>query len=95
MLQSVEGIYREGTIELLETPAEVQESRVIVTFLSNVKNAESDGEAKGVNLRCLSVSREETAELRHKFSTFEDWNDPAMDIYDDYDAAKNALDEQI
>jgi hypothetical protein len=34
MLQAVEGIYRNGTIELLELPSQIQESRVLVTFLS-------------------------------------------------------------
>jgi hypothetical protein len=33
MLKSVEGIYREGKIELLERPGDIKETRVIVTFL--------------------------------------------------------------
>ena len=33
MLQTVEGIYRDGKIELSETPEDVREARVIVTFL--------------------------------------------------------------
>jgi hypothetical protein len=33
MLQAVEGIYRDGAIELLEIPLNIQESRVLVTFL--------------------------------------------------------------
>ena len=35
MLQSVEGIYRNGKIELLETPSNLEEARVIVTFLTD------------------------------------------------------------
>lgn len=35
MLQSVEGIYRKGKIELLETPNNLEESTVIITFLEN------------------------------------------------------------
>ncbi len=35
MLQAIEGIYKNGTIELLETPQGVAESRVIVTFLGD------------------------------------------------------------
>jgi len=35
MLQAVEGIYRNGTIELLETPTNINESRVLITFLSS------------------------------------------------------------
>jgi hypothetical protein len=36
-LQAVEGIYRDGTIELLEMPKDVYESRVLVTFLPSLK----------------------------------------------------------
>ena len=31
--KTVEGIYRDGKVELLETPIDVDEARVIVTFL--------------------------------------------------------------
>jgi hypothetical protein len=34
MTQAIEGIYRNGVIELLEVPQDIQESRVIITFLS-------------------------------------------------------------
>jgi hypothetical protein len=34
MLQTVPGIYRNGEIELLETPQGITESQVFVTFLS-------------------------------------------------------------
>lgn len=33
MLQSIEGIYRDGKVELTELPSDVLESRVIVTFV--------------------------------------------------------------
>ena len=33
MLQSIEGIYKNGEIKLAELPLHVSESRVIVTFL--------------------------------------------------------------
>jgi hypothetical protein len=33
MLCAVEGIYRDGKIELLEVPADLEAARVIVTFL--------------------------------------------------------------
>jgi hypothetical protein len=33
MLQSIEGIYKNGKVELTELPPDVSESRVIVTFL--------------------------------------------------------------
>lgn len=34
MLQTIEGIYHNGQIKLLETPKEIGRARVIVTFLS-------------------------------------------------------------
>lgn len=37
MLQSIEGVYKHGKIELSELPSEVSESRVIVTFLEQKK----------------------------------------------------------
>ncbi len=33
MLQTIEGIYKNGKIELAETPEGISESRVFVTFL--------------------------------------------------------------
>jgi hypothetical protein len=33
MLQSIEGVYKHGSIELSEIPENIDESRVIVTFL--------------------------------------------------------------
>jgi hypothetical protein len=41
MLQSVEGIYKQGKIELLEAPIDVEESRVIITFLKTKSRPES------------------------------------------------------
>jgi hypothetical protein len=34
MLQALEGIYRNGVIELLEFPENIYESRVLITFLA-------------------------------------------------------------
>ena len=79
---TVEGIYKDGKIELLKTVSEGKQSKVLITFL----------ESSDVNLRTLGISKEEASELREKFATFEDWNDPALDVYNDYDNAKSALD---
>lgn len=40
-----------------------------------------------VDLREHGITREQAAELRARLTTFEDWDDPEMDIYDDYDQA--------
>ncbi len=79
---TVEGIYKGGKIELLETVSKVKQSKVLITFL----------ESSDIDLRTLGISQEEASELREKFATFEDWNDPALDVYNDYDNAKSALD---
>lgn len=52
------------------------------------------GGKKEIDLREHGISREQAADLRARLSTFEDWNDPEMDIYDDYDATKAALDHK-
>ncbi|MEC4819592.1 MAG: hypothetical protein SAK29_40930 [Scytonema sp. PMC 1069.18] len=35
MLQSIEGVYKQGEIKLFELPLDISESRVIVTFLES------------------------------------------------------------
>ncbi len=72
-MQTVEGIYKNGQIVLTETPSDITESKVLVTFL----------ETKQINLQERGISKEQAAELRSKFSAIaEDWNRPEMDIYD-------------
>jgi hypothetical protein len=73
MLTSVEGIYRNGRVELIEQPAHVDEgTRVIVTF---VRSDEMDLAAQGID-------REQARVLRENLSTFaEDWDSPEMSIY--------------
>ena len=44
-----------------------------------------DGKKKPVDLREHGIDPEQAANLRASFATFEDWGDPEMDIYDDYD----------
>ena len=78
---TVEGVYKDGKVELLEAVSIEQQSRVLVTFFEN-----SD-----IPLSTIGIDEDEAAELRHKMDTFEDWNDPAMDIYNDYDNARSAL----
>ena len=83
MLISVEGVYRDGKVELRELPANVnEEMHVIVTFV----------EPKFIDLRARGIDEAQAADLRARLATFaEDWNSPEMDIYDNYDAAKAKL----
>ncbi|MDP6549843.1 MAG: hypothetical protein QF659_07210 [Dehalococcoidia bacterium] len=83
MLKSVEGIYRNGKIELAEAPTGIHDdTRVIVTFLGS----------NHVDLQARGIGEAQAADLRSRLATFvEEWDSPEMDIYDDYDGAKNKL----
>lgn len=80
---TVEGIYNNGVVELLETVPAMDRSKVLITFLEN-----SD-----IELKTLGIDEEAAAEIRWKFASFEDWNDPRMDAYNDYDNARKALEK--
>ena len=83
MLVSVQGVYRQGKIELIEQPSMIRdETRVVVTFL----------ESGLIDLRTRGMNEKQAAELRARLATFaEDWDSPEMSIYDNYDAAKAKL----
>ena len=50
------------------------------------------GTAEAADLRERGIDEQKAAELRDRLATFaEDWNSPAMEVYDDYDAAKSKL----
>ena len=77
MLHSVEGVFRDGKVELLETPPDLKEARVIVTFLPPAA-----GRVAPPNL-----TPEELAEARWKLAAWEDdWNAPGMEAYNDFQA---------
>jgi hypothetical protein len=80
MLVSVEGVYRNGRIELAESPNNVPEGTcVIVTFVSS----------NDIDLASQGIDREQARTLRASLVTFsDDWNSPEMSVYDNYDAAK-------
>ncbi len=82
MLTTIEGTFRNGQVELKELPTGFQnETPVIVTFMAS----------SGVDLRSQGMDETQAAELRAALTTFEDWNEPEMDVYDNYDAAKSNL----
>src|SRR5262249_54996692 len=79
MIQTVEGVFRNGKIELLEVPPNLQESRVIVTFLPSAIGPEGGP----------AFTPEEVADLRGKLAAWdEDWNAPGMEAYDDYETRR-------
>lgn len=83
MLKTLEGIYRNGKVELDDLPEDVSnETRVLVTFL----------EPKQIDLRSRGIDESQAFDLRARLASFvEDWERPEMDAYDDYDAAKSKL----
>lgn len=75
MVKSVEGIYRNGRVELIEPLADAEGSRVIVTFVH-------PGEPVDLRERGIDVSQ--AADLRHRLASFiEDWDRPEMSAYDE------------
>ena len=71
--KSIEGIYRNGKVELLETPDDVDEARVIVTFIPE----------GSVDLGERGIDESQAANLRARLQTFaEDWERPEMGAYD-------------
>ncbi len=83
MLRTLQGVYRDGQIELNEAPEDVRnDTTVIVTFL----------ELGLVDLTSYNINREEAAALRESLASFvEEWDSSEMDIYNDYDGAKGDL----
>jgi hypothetical protein len=71
--KSIEGIYKHGKVELLETPDDVDEARVIVTFIPE----------NSVDLSKRGIDESQAANLRARLQTFaEDWERPEMGAYD-------------
>jgi hypothetical protein len=81
MVISVEGIYRNGKVDLVEPLDEVDGSRVadgsrvIVTWVPS---------RYPVDLRERGIDEPQADDLRRRLSPFaEDWNRPEMTAYDD------------
>lgn len=75
MWRSVEGVYRDGRVELLEPVPGETETRVIVTFLSS---------GRVIDLAERGIDERHAADLRQRVKTFaEDWDRPEMDVYDE------------
>jgi hypothetical protein len=70
---TIEGTYKDGRVELAEIPAQVGQSRVLVTFL----------ESQDIDLRTRGIDEAQAAELRARLKTFaDDWERPEAEIYD-------------
>lgn len=81
ILNNIEGIYRNGRVELTEQPTDIDEgTRVIVTF---IKSDQIDLASQGINKAQAEI-------LRSRLATFaDDWDSPEMSIFA-YGATKRA-----
>lgn len=79
MQTAVEGIYRNEKVKLMGTTKGIaEEARVVLST--------------DIDRRAHGIDPEQAAGLRARLMSFaEDWEQPEMDIYDDYDAAKIGL----
>ncbi len=74
MVKSVEGVYRNGKVDLMEPLDEAEGSRVVVTWVSPAS----------VDLRGRGIDEAQTAHLRRRLGPFEeDWDRPEMNAYDE------------
>jgi hypothetical protein len=75
MVKSVEGVYRNGKVDLVEPLDEAEGSRVIVTWV---------GSPRPVDLRERGIDETQAADLRRRLSSFSaDWDRPEMAVYDE------------
>ena len=75
MVKSVEGIYRNGKVELAEPLPDAEGARVIVTWVQS---------AGTIDLRERSIDESQAVDLRHRLGPFaEDWDRPEMAAYDE------------
>lgn len=83
MIQNMEGVYRNGKIELIQPQSNIkEETQVIVTFL----------EPHDIDLQRRGIDKKQAAELRARLATFaSDWDSPEMEIYDNYEVVKANL----
>jgi hypothetical protein len=81
----------------LQLPEDVRPGNVEVLILHGEHTGKTSTHKKGpkldndVDLRVLGIDEQQAAELRAKLSTFSDWDEKEMDVYDSYDAAKAKL----
>lgn len=75
MLTTVQGVYRDGKIELLEPAPDLPGAQVLVTFVPA---------GNRITLADLGITRDQAAEIRTRFGGIaEDWDSPEMDEYDE------------
>jgi hypothetical protein len=75
IVKSVEGLYRDGKVELVEPLAGAEGSRVIVTWVHP---------SEVIDLRERGIDESQAADLRRRVAPFaEDRDRPEMAVYDE------------
>ncbi|PDV97444.1 hypothetical protein [Candidatus Chloroploca asiatica] len=82
MFRTLQGVFRNGKIELVEHGDEIaNETPVFVTILP-----------VGLDLAAYDLDQAQAADLRARLAVFAaDWDQPEMDVYNDYDTAKQQI----
>ena len=81
MIQALDAVY-DGTVLRPDRPLQLMpNTRVHIVIESGHE----------IDLMAHGVGPAEAAALRARLAAFEDWNDPEMDAYGDYDAAAAKL----
>lgn len=60
MLQTIEGIYKNGKIELKEIPKDISQSEVLITFLSENKNTSTKKQSKRIYFGMFAGEKKST-----------------------------------
>ena len=99
MLTSIQGIYRDGRIELSEKPAAIENNTpVIVTFLTQNSPFLTQNNAPRtpsrmppapnsmpISLAKRGITEQQALAVRSALSTFaEEWDSAEMDVYNNY-----------
>ncbi|MEK7684079.1 MAG: hypothetical protein AAB466_01510 [Verrucomicrobiota bacterium] len=73
MYKTLPGTFHSGVVHLAESPSDLPEGPVLVTFLKT----------DAIQPSGPALTRDQTAELRGKIAAWEeDWNAPGMEAYD-------------
>jgi len=83
MVKSVEGVYRNGKVELIEPLDDAEGARVIVTLVRP---------QEPIDLAGRGIGPRQAADLRRRLAAFaEDWDRPEMSVYDDLARASASM----
>lgn len=90
MLKSIEGIYRDGTVELSELPQNISShTKVIVTFLEDIEVSKMKNQGSSEQVEQLPVTYHDLDSLAGT------WNEEDAVEFSQNTAIFNQIDEQL